>query len=271
MKAVRVTAQADGVLDIAPLPLQAIQRRGVASADAYRRQAAGEPAGIDFNPNISDAVRTIAVSDGRFDALASHPGALLTFVISGELTVDAAPGKTVTLVPGDILFTDEQSARTIAATARNRCRLVQIGVPAQWPGANAEIQGTGTINPREGAEPKIKRIYKGVDEDKAYFEDFTELFPVTPDRWSDPHPVTGFRILRWEGGSMDYHPCVTNQLAIVSAGEMQQSVGGGGGASEVFRAGDICLAVDRTGEGHQNTVRGTLIVTVMVLETEHLW
>lgn len=270
MKAVRVTAQADGTLDIAPLPLPTIQRKGVASADAYRRQAAGEQAGIDFNPNTADAIRAITLSDGRFEGLASHPGALLTFVISGELTLDAGPAKNVTLVPGDILFTDELSARTAAVTVRNQCRLVQIGVPAEWPGANAEIPGSGTINPREGAAPKIKRIYKG-DDDKAYFTEFKELFPATLDRWSDPHPLTGFRMLRWVDGSMDYHPCVTNQFAIVSAGEMEMKVGGGGGASEVFRAGDICLAEDRTGEGHHNTVRGTLYVTVMVVETEHLW
>jgi hypothetical protein len=270
MKAVRVTTQADRTLDIAPRPLPAIQRKGVASADAYRRQAAGEAAEINFNPNVADAIRAITLSDGRFNGLASHSGVLLTFVVSGELTVAATPAKTVTLTPGDILFTEEHGARTAVVTARDRCRLVQIGVPAGWPGANAEIQEPGTIIPREGAEPKIKRIYKGAD-DKAYFTEFTELFPATLNQWSDPHVLSGFRMMRWEEGSMDYHPSVTNQLAVVSAGEMETGVGGGGGASEVFRAGDICLVEDRTGEGHKNTVRGTLIVTIMVIETEHLW
>jgi hypothetical protein len=270
MKAIRVTAHTDGAFDIAPLPLPTILRKGVADAGVYHRQAAGDHSAINFNPNISDAIRTITLSDGKFAAPASHPGSLLTFVISGELIVDANPAKAVTLVPGDILLTDEQSARTVAVTARNHCRLVQIGVPAEWPGPNAEIQESGTINPRNGGAPKIKRIYKG-DDDKAYFCDFTELFPKTLNQWSDPHPVTGFRMVCWEEGSMGYHPSVTNQLAIVSAGEMETGVGGGGGASEVFRAGDICLAADRTGEGHQNITRGTLYVTIMILETEHLW
>jgi len=54
---------------------------------------------------------------------------------------------------------------------------------------------------------------------------------------------------------MDWHPCVTNQLAIALAGEMEMEVGGGGGAIEVFHAGDICLAEDRTGEGHMGVSR----------------
>jgi hypothetical protein len=270
MQSIRVTGQADGIFDIAPLPLPTIQRKGVASADAYRRQAAGEPAGIDFNPNLSDAVRAIVLSDGKFEGLASHPGSLLTFVISGAVTLEASPSKTVTLVPGDILLTDEHSARTVSIAVRNQCRLMQIGVPAEWPGPNAKIRQPGSDNPRASAAPKIKRIYKGAD-DKAYFNDFTELFPKTPDRWSDPHPLTGFRILYWEKGSMDFHPCVTNQLAIVLAGGMEMHVGGGGGAREAFGPGDVCLAEDRTGEGHRNVVHENLFVTVMVVETEHLW
>jgi hypothetical protein len=269
MKAVRVTAQADGLFDIAPLPLPTIQRRGVASADAYRRQSTGEAAGIDFNPNMSDAVRAIVLSDGKFEELASHPGSLLTFIVSGEVTLEASPSTTVTLAPGDILLTDEQSARNVSVAVRNQCRLMQIGVPAEWPGPNAEIPQPGAENSSPRAAPKIKRIYKGAD-DKAYFNDFTELFPKTPDRWSDPHPLTGFRMLYWEKGSMDFHPCVTNQLAIVSAGGMEMHVGGGG-AKEAFGPGEVCLAEDRTGEGHRNVVHDTLYVTVMVVETEHLW
>jgi hypothetical protein len=270
MQSIRVTAQPNGTFDIAPLPLPTILRKGVASADAYRRQATGEPAGIDFNPNLSDAVRTITLSDGKFERLASHPGSLLTFVVSGEMTLKASPSKTAALGPGDILLADEHSARNVSIAVSNQCRLIQIGVPAEWPGPNAEIQQPGAENLRASATPKIKRIYKG-DDDKAYFNDFTELFPKTPDQWSDPHPLTGFRMLYWEKGGMDFHPCVTNQLAIVSAGGMEMHVGGGGGAKEAFGPGDVCLAEDRTGEGHRNVVHETLYVTVMVVETEHLW
>ena len=42
-------------------------------------------------------------------------------------------------------------------------------------------------------------------------------------------------------------------------------------AIEVFRAGDICLTEDRTGEGHLNRIRGAMHVTNLVIETEDLW
>ena len=48
-------------------------------------------------------------------------------------------------------------------------------------------------------------------------------------------------------------------------------MGGASGAKEVFRAGDICLTEDRTGEGHLNRIRGAMFVTNLVIETEDLW
>jgi len=110
--------------------------------------------------------------------------------------------------------------------------------PPTGPGAGAEVQQPGTLiqRPLGGAPPKLKRIYKGKD-DKAYFTEFSELFPKVLDEWGAPHAITGFRLLCWENGSMDWHPCVTNQLAIALAGEMEMEVGGGGGAIEVFHAG----------------------------------
>jgi hypothetical protein len=133
------------------------------------------------------------------------------------------------------------------------------------------VQQPGTLTPRSpGRVPKLKRIYKGKD-DKAYFMEFSELFPQVLDQWGAPHAISGFRLLCWENGSMDYHPCVTNQLAIALAGEMEMEVGGGGGAVEVFRAGDVCLAEDRTGQGHIGRFRGVVHVVIMVIDTDNLW
>ena len=42
-------------------------------------------------------------------------------------------------------------------------------------------------------------------------------------------------------------------------------------AVETFLAGDVCLAEDRTGEGHSGRFRGVVHVVIMVIETEHLW
>jgi quercetin dioxygenase-like cupin family protein len=266
VKAVRITADVSGAYRSAPLAVPTVQRKGEVSADGYR---SGSIPRANFNPNPGDAVRAIVLSDGNFTGLASRPGALLTFVISGDLTLTLDSSR-YHLEPGDILLTDARSS-SVPIEARNQCRLLQIGVPADWPGAGAKVQQPGTLIPRPLARaPKLKRIYKGKD-DKAYFTEFSELFPKVLDEWGAPHAITGFRLLCWENGSMDSHPCVTNQLAIALAGEMEMEVGGGGGAVEVFHAGDICLAEDRTGEGHIGRFRGVVHVVIMVLETENLW
>jgi hypothetical protein len=270
VKAVRITADPNKTYRIAPLPLPADHRKGVVSAEGYRRQASGAIPRANFNPNRADSVRAIALSDGQFTGLASRAGTLLTFVVSGDMTLATGSSELCRLEPGDILHTDAESS-SVPVEARHQCRLVQIGVAADWPGAVAEVQGPGTLIARPpGRTPKLKRIYKGAD-DRAYYSEFSQLFPETLNQWGTPHAITGFRMLCWENGSMDWHPCVTNQLAIALSGEMEMEVGGGGGAVETFHAGDICLAEDRTGEGHIGRFRGVVNVVIMVLETENLW
>jgi hypothetical protein len=271
VQAVRVTAEPNKTYRVAPLALPTQQRKGEVSAEGYRRQASGAAGPrMNFNPDPADAVCAIALSDGKFTGLASRSGTLLTFVVSGDVTLSAGSSQPCHLQPGDILLTDERSS-SVPLEVRNQCRLIQIGVPADWPGAGAEVQQPGTLIPRPaGRKPKLKRIYKGED-DKAYYSEFSELFPATLNQWSDLHAVTGFRMICWEEGYMDWHPCVTNQLAIALSGEMDMEVGGGGGAVETFLAGDICLAEDRTGQGHIGRFRGVVHVVIMVLETENLW
>ena len=269
MKAIRVSAHQNGTLGITDLPLPTIQRKGVATADRYRQQSTGEiPRGKDFNPIPSNFLRAIVLSDGAFKGLASQPGALLSFVISGDVSLMAGARQTAKLKPGDIFLVDGASAPEVVLDVRNQCRLLQIDVAADWPGPKAELQRPGTINPRQGTTTNIKRIYKGAD-DKAYFTEFQELFPDVPDQWSAPRQIAGFRMLCWEDGEMDFHPCVINQLGLVASGELEVEVGSG--EKQIFRAGDICLSEDRTGEGHLNRVRGAMHTTNFVIETEHLW
>ena len=270
MKAVRITADVNKTYRVAPLALPTAHRKGVVDAEGYRRQATGAIPRANFNPNPADSVRAIVLSDGKFTGLASQAGTLLTFVISGDLTLSSGSSQLCHLEPGDILLTDGQSS-SVPIEVRNQCRLVQIGVPADWPGAGAEVQQPGTLIPRPAARmPKLKRIYKGED-DRAYYSEFSQLYPAAFNQWGTPHAITGFRMLCWENGSMDWHPCVTNQLAIALSGEMEMEVGGGGGAVETFHAGDICLAEDRTGEGHIGRFRGVVHVVIMVIDTENLW
>jgi quercetin dioxygenase-like cupin family protein len=269
MKAIRVSRQQDGTLAIADLPLPTIQRKGVTGADRYRQQSTGAiPRGKDFNPIPSNFLRALVLSDGVFKGLASQPGALLSFVISGDVSLMAGPRQTSELKPGDVFLVDAASAPKVVLDVRNQCRLLQIDVATDWPGAEAELQRPGTINPRQGTMTNIKRILKGVD-DKAYFTEFPELFANVPDQWSAPRQIAGFRMLCWEDGEMDFHPCVINQIGLVASGELEVEVGSG--EKQIFRAGDICLSEDRTGEGHRIRIRGAMHTTQLVIETEHLW
>lgn len=269
MKAIRVVTQPDGAFQIAPLPLPVQQRKGIADPENYRQQARGDAPIGRFSTQRSNFLRAIVLSDGKFDGLATQPGALLTFVISGDFTL-AAGEQTCQLEPGDVFLTDAKSSSGVTLDVRNQGRLVQIDVTKDWPGPEAEIQEPGTIIPREnGAPPNFKRMYTGKD-GKAFFGEFSQMFSSPPDLWTAPRPIQGFRMSCWSSGGIEYHPCVVNQVGLVMSGGLELQVSGDG-ATEVFYAGDICLAEDRTGEGHRNRKRGVSHTTYIVIADENLW
>jgi quercetin dioxygenase-like cupin family protein len=269
MKAVHISANAGGI-HVRPLPLPAVYRKGDAPAEYFRRQASGEIPKAEQNLSPAAFVRTIIVRDGRFTGLASAPGALLTFVVSGELSLPSGAAQATQLVSGDVFLVDADIAPRIVLNARDSCRLIQVGVAPDWPGPEAKLQVPGTATPRKAAKPNIKRLYQGED-DRTYFSEFPELFAAPPNEWSAPCAATGFRFMCWEDGFIDWHPEVVNNLAIFLSGELELESGGGSGAVEVFHAGDVCLAQDRTGEGHIDRTRGVTHVALIVVETEHLW
>jgi hypothetical protein len=269
MKALRITAHPDG-LQVRPLPLSSVYRKGDAPAEYFRRQASGEIPMAEQNLSRAAFVRTIIVPDGRFTKFASAPGALLSIVVGGELSLATGAGQATNLIAGDVFLVDADSSSRIVPDARGNCRLIQLGVEPDWPGPDATLQEPGTLTPRRGNEPNIKHLYQGKD-DRTYFSEFPQLFPAPPNEWSAPRVAAGFRFMCWEDGFIDWHPEVINNLAIFLSGELELESGGGGGAVEVFRAGDVCLATDRTGEGHIDRARGATHVALVVIETEHLW
>jgi hypothetical protein len=268
MKAIRVTAKPDGTFTIAPLLLPVKRRAGKADPSKYEKLAKGEDTQGHFDLQPADNIRGIALSDGHFTGLATQAGGLLTIPLAGEITLTAG-SQTARLEPGDILLTDVESA-AVTLDVRNHAHLVQISVPSDWPGQAGDTQPPATIKPRKERLPKFKRIYTG-DDKKAYFAPFNELLADPPNKWSAPTPVEGFRIVYWESGEMDWHPTVINQLGIICAGEEEFEVGGGGGAKEIFQAGDVCFAEDRTGQGHIGRALGTILVMVVVIETKYIW
>ena len=271
MKAFHITAQADGGCAAQPLPLPALHRKGEAPAEFFRQQASGEIPRADLNLAPTRFIRRIRLDDGPVRNLASGDGALLTFVISGRLTLAGALGEPLSIEPGDLFLMDSAVAGSLDASAEGRCLLIQSGVEGNWPGPEARILDDGTIVPRTSDGPNIKRVLKDVDE-RAYFADFPELFGAAPaNMWADTRSLKGLRFMSWEDGFLDWHPEVINCLAIVLAGELELETRGRNGGIEVFRAGDVCMAEDRTGEGHIDRTRGVMQVALFVLEDDLRW
>ena len=270
MKAVRVTNEAGERFKIEPLPLPCIQRRGDAGAEKYRQQAKGGTDTKNFTPLPADHLRTIVLSEGPFRGLATQPGQLLTAILSGSATLRAG-SQSVELQIGDLLLTDDKSSAAVTLETRGAARLVQLGVSPDFPGPDAEIQLPGEFTARPEGQQIVKRVYRGAGTESAFFADFPELFPSTRNGWSKAYPVCGFRMLFWDQGEMDYHPCVINQMGIFLSGEHRTDVRGGGGQSEALRAGDICMTEDTTGEGHWNRVTGGCHALVVVLGENNYW
>ena len=270
MKAFHIRAQGNGAVEFQPLPLPSFHRKGDAPAEYFRQQARGEVPKADQNLRPASFLRTIRFDDGDVDNLASEPGSLLSIMISGRLTIDGVRGEALTLQPGDVLLAESSALATVRTVAKDHCRLVQIGVSSDWPGSDAQLQLPGTHNPRSSSEPNLKRVVRD-DDDQSYFKAFPELFAAPANRWSSPRPVVGFRFICWEDGFIDWHPEVINCFGIFLSGEMEIQTGGRGGGIELFHAGDICTAEDRTGVGHIDRCRGMTHVATIILATEHLW
>jgi hypothetical protein len=270
MKAIRISASAGDGYHVVPFGLPAVHRYGAIDPVPYRRQARSAISKANRELMQADAFRTIALSGGCFMNFASQPGALLTLVIAGKLAVDPTPARPFMLEPGDVLLTDEQSAAGLSLHAAGQCRLLQFGVAGNWPDSAPPLDVPGTIIPRNGDVPNIKRLFTG-DENRSCFSHFPELFSGPRDRWTSPCPVQGFGILCWEDSELDWHPCVSDQLVVFLSGETQVEVGGDGGSVEIFRAGDICLAEDRIGEGHIDRVLGAAYAVVLIVEPRNLW
>ena len=267
MKAIRIVAGPGATHEIGKLALPVTERSGIADAGGYHRLARGERPVVAPAASPATSLSTLLLSPGHSLGVASQPGALLSFVVSGHLTLTIGRQSCV-FEPGDLFLLDETSAAAGILDAEGTGRLVQLGVIPDWPGSDAAPPHGPSKLSRLGNAPKLKRISTG-REGKAFYGDFLELFAGEANRWSTLRPIAGFRILRWEDGFMDWHPSVVNQLALVSSGEMEFEVGGG--AKETFRAGDACLAEDRTGEGHTGRARGVAYVSILTIDTEHLW
>ncbi|WP_176593987.1 hypothetical protein [Sphingobium sp. EM0848] len=269
MKAMRVDATAKGTGSISPLAFPSVHRTGVSDPEIYRKRARGEAPPPTHQLTPCGPLHAIRLDPGPVENFASQPGALLTVIASGQLHMASISGDSAMLESGDLLLVDEAAVAGTTFTAKEGCRLIQIGVNADWPQDQGQDHGPGTIVPRPGAV-NFKRMYTD-EEQRSRFNEFAELFAALPGEWTAGKSMEGFRFLSWEDGLLDWHPGVINQLAIFLSGTTEVVVGGGGGDTQYFYAGDVCLGEDRTGEGHVDRVHGLAHIILLVVANEHLW
>ena len=103
---------------------------------------------------------------------------------------------------------------------------------------------------------KVTRLYTGNDQ-QSYFEDVELQFSgdqkilTTASR---PATMVVFRSVP-AGTVLDLHPAPRRQYLVTISGSWE--IEAGKGVKRVFKAGDVMLADDTTGEGHISRVLGS--------------
>jgi len=266
VRALHLLTAAGAVTGLASLPLRMPQVAGTIDPEPFRIAAAG---GAPLRDAMAPCgpMRTLHLLPGQRAPLVAGDGPRLTFVLAGGVEV-AGAGQATALGPGDVFLIDGP-APAAACRPVGECRLLQLTVEPGWPGDKARPVAKVAHIARAGP-PNFRRMYEGAD-GRSYFRSFAELF-AAPGAWSAEVPVAGLRFIGMaEGTFIDWHPEVTNNLAIVLSGALELETGGGAGEVQVFRPGDVCLAEDRTGEGHIDRARSAVQVAILTIEDRHLW
>ena len=191
----------------------------------------------------------------------------LVFVVTGAVEV-ATSYMTAIVEPGDVLLVDDPAAVGANLRYRGDCRLLHVAMSDAW-------QPAGTVAPvlvGDGREDPgavlIRNMY--VEDGQARFRDFDALFPASGETTRRPVAKASFTTLSPDAFG-DWHTEVPNNLVVVLGGGFELEVGGGGGAVEVFRAGDVCLVEDHEGQGHITRTRGETRFAAFAIPDDHLW
>jgi len=244
-----------------PLDLRIMQASGWVDPEPFRRRAIVGPALAEpFAP--SGGMRTLHCDAQSPPDLFDIPGPVLTFVLDGGIDM----GNGILLGPGDIVLVDGAPAVQIVG----ECRLLQVLVGPDWPGERTRPLRPRQDEARPHGVPNFKRMFEGADA-RSYFRAFDALFSAK-GQWSPVTPLIGLRFIGMAADTfIDWHPEIVNNFVIVLTGGLELEAGGGEGQTEVFWPGDICLAEDRTGQGHIDRMHGHVQVAVLIVANEDLW
>ena len=271
MQSLRIYAGHDGVAKHEALLLPFFHADPPLDAEIFRRLARGEAIpGVAARLFPSGGLRAMRSIGEQTQYWNSAEGPHLIFVVSGQIEISADNTDPRVLTPGDVLLVDRPPGKGLAIKRQGDCRLLQLDLPDPWAPqgrlAKSDEDGPGAPD----REPNLKRMYKAGN-GKSFFRGFDELFPDTSGKPSPARPVRGFWFVSFAPGAfIDWHPEVVNNFVVVLSGELELEVSGDGSV-EVFAAGDVCLAQDRTGEGHIDRMRGLNRLLLVELEDADLW
>jgi quercetin dioxygenase-like cupin family protein len=186
----------------------------------------------------------------------------LLLIVAGGLRVSAGD-MSATLRPGDVLFVDDPDSAGHELAIEVECRIVRIDVGDDWTPAG--VVPPALDRPRREGGPLLKHMY--VADEQAHLRDAAVLFEDVA-----PRPVARAMFMCLSPDQFgDWHTEEATSLVVVLSGGFELEVGGGGGAAEVFRAGDVCLVQDHHGQGHISRTHGETRFVAVAVPEEHVW
>ena len=90
-----------------------------------------------------------------------------------------------------------------------------------------------------------------------------------PERYFEttvPIPAVEVSLHRTLSDPLEFHCPPRPHLVVMLSGEAECTVGGDGGETRVFKAGDVMIAEDTTGQGHSARFIGQCVQVSVVLD-----
>lgn len=185
--------------------------------------------------------------------IAWHPAPRrqLVIILSGRLEIEAGDGSKRRFGPGDLLLADDLIGQGHISRYSGDFRRVYIAMPDWAPKAGATpLPPVPPI--AQGAKLNgntMVRSYTGKD-DKTHVQKVDKLLEAEPVTKQPPViPITGIQFRRSTAGQLsDFHHAPRRQLVPILSGGVHLGIGDG--SKYDLTAGDVLLAEDLTGQGH---------------------
>jgi hypothetical protein len=271
MTANRVFRLRDGGVGVEQLRFPRTRLEGDVDPTGYRLRARGELPSMPNREFIPvDAVRGLILDDDAGDSLgALGTTAHLFFVVSGWLELTGSHASPTRFGRGSLLLVETPAEVGSVISHGGGTRLVVLSLAGEWPQEGEPLTQDGGAE-APPSRPNVLAMRQAAD-GMSYFTEFNQLFAADASAHSDARPAHGVYFAEARDGTfIDMHPEVQSNLVLVLTGALELEVSGSS-AIEQFRAGDIALASDRTGEGHIDRFHGTTTLLAAAMVENDPW